>query len=112
MIDIVELAKIMYTAYGDKADWKAFGGTPMPQWDALPANIVERWEASATAAIDALTLDLKKATLAETERLRALVNELLPADHAGWYPGAPDGCAALAATPGPCNCVLGRAQAG
>lgn len=55
MLDATTLARLMYNAYGDKADWKAFGGSPMPTWDQLVENspqIVERWEAAAQAALD------------------------------------------------------------
>jgi hypothetical protein len=45
----LELAKIGYQAYGDKAEWKNYQGNPMPTWDALPENIKTYWVAAAQA---------------------------------------------------------------
>lgn len=56
-MDTMTLAQVMYEAYGEKAEWKAFGGTPMPTWAQLQENspqIVERWVAAAEAAQTAI----------------------------------------------------------
>lgn len=47
-----KLAYVGYTAYGDKAGWKAYNGEAMPGWTALPAHIRERWVAAAAAIFD------------------------------------------------------------
>lgn len=36
-------ARIAYTAYGRKVDFKNFQGDPMPVFDALPEQIREAW---------------------------------------------------------------------
>jgi hypothetical protein len=45
-----ELAQIGYEAYGAEADWKAYNGEPMPQWNDLPQHIRTKWTV-ATGAI-------------------------------------------------------------
>lgn len=54
-----ELARKMYHAYGGHTNWKNFQGNPMPEWDALPANIQGAWRTAAREAVNCL-LDLLK----------------------------------------------------
>jgi hypothetical protein len=41
--------KDLYRVYGSVTDFKNYQGLPMPEWDALPAKIVEAWNAVADA---------------------------------------------------------------
>lgn len=50
----LELAKIGYQAYGDKADWKNYQGLPMPAWDDLPENIKIYWQAAVKAIVESV----------------------------------------------------------
>ena len=45
----MDLAKVGYDAYGAKAEWKAYNGQPMPQWDELPQHIRDKWRSAAKA---------------------------------------------------------------
>lgn len=49
-LKLIQMAKEGYDAYGEMAKWKNFQGADMPQWDALPDVIQNRW-CSATQAI-------------------------------------------------------------
>lgn len=49
-----ELARIGYEAYGDRADWKAHDGEPMPRWDDLPQHVRDRWMVATGAIARAL----------------------------------------------------------
>jgi hypothetical protein len=49
-----DLARIGYEAYGAEADWKAYNGEPMPQWDELPGHIHTKWTSAAGAIAEAL----------------------------------------------------------
>jgi hypothetical protein len=51
-LNIPSLARVGYEAYGAKADWKAWDGKPMPQWEELRPDIKEKWEAAAEAIIN------------------------------------------------------------
>ena len=50
-----EFARVGYEAYGTEADWKAYNGELMPQWDALPGHIQTKWTAAAAAIAKALS---------------------------------------------------------
>jgi len=52
-----QLAQIGYEAYGAEADWKAYNGEPMPQWDELPQHIQTKWRAATAAITKALTTE-------------------------------------------------------
>ena len=41
------LGQIGYEAYGEEADWKAYNGERMPEWDDLPSHIHRKWEVAA-----------------------------------------------------------------
>lgn len=41
--------QIGYEAYGDKAEWKAFNGQPMPTWAEVRQDIKDKWEHAAEA---------------------------------------------------------------
>lgn len=46
------LGQVGFDAYGDEAEWKAFDGRPMPQWDEnLRADIKHKWEVAAKAIV-------------------------------------------------------------
>lgn len=45
----MDLARIGYNAYGDKAEWKNYAGDPMPQWEELPQHIRDKWRSAAKA---------------------------------------------------------------
>lgn len=45
----MDLARIGYDAYGDRAEWKNYEGKPMPQWDELPQHIRDKWRSAAKA---------------------------------------------------------------
>jgi hypothetical protein len=48
-------ARIAYTAYGRKTDFKNFRGDPMPAFDELPEKIREAWTAAAGVIWDLAT---------------------------------------------------------
>lgn len=48
-------ARIAYTAYGRKTQFKNFMGDPMPSFDDLPATIREAWIAAANVIWDLAT---------------------------------------------------------
>ena len=48
-------ARIAYTAYGRKTDFKNFMGNPMPIFDELPEPIREAWIAAAGVIWDLAT---------------------------------------------------------
>lgn len=52
MLNIEALAQVGYEAYGKHADWKAYDGKPMPQWNELPEHIREKWKVATEAIID------------------------------------------------------------
>jgi hypothetical protein len=47
------LAKIAYEAYGKATGGKNYLGLPMPEWDELPQEIRDAWDAAAGAVVDA-----------------------------------------------------------
>lgn len=48
--DDLALARSMFDAYGDHADWKAWDGRPMPQWSEVNDAVRSHWVASAQRA--------------------------------------------------------------
>jgi hypothetical protein len=48
-------ARLAYTAYGRKTDFKNFQGNPMPMFDDLPDHIREAWIAAAGVIWDLAT---------------------------------------------------------
>ncbi len=63
MSDREPVARLLYRAYGESAEWKNYRGDPMPEWDELPDAIREHWSAvadcssalaRATETVDAL----------------------------------------------------------
>ena len=50
-----ELAKIGYEAYGVEADWKAYNGESMPQWDELPQHVRTKGVVATGAIVRALS---------------------------------------------------------
>ena len=51
MLDMIEVAKTAYEAYGLSTGNKNFRGEEMPTWDALPDAIRHAWVAAVTAVI-------------------------------------------------------------
>ncbi len=49
-----QLARVGYEAYGHRAEWKNYAGDPMPQWEVLRPDIIEKWCAAVEAIADAL----------------------------------------------------------
>lgn len=47
----LELAQTGYEAYGGKANWTAYNGAPMPQWDDLPEDIKDKWRVATLAIV-------------------------------------------------------------
>jgi hypothetical protein len=46
--------QVGFEAYGDRANWTAWDGKPMPKWDdALRADIKEKWEVAGKAIVEA-----------------------------------------------------------
>jgi len=52
---LAELGRVGYEAYGAEADWKAYNGEPMPQWEELPGHIRTKWAVAAGAIAKALS---------------------------------------------------------
>ena len=52
MLDMIEVAKTAYAAYGKSTGNKNFRGEEMPEWDALPPTIRHAWVAAVTAVIE------------------------------------------------------------
>ncbi len=49
-----ELACIGFNAYSERADWKNYEGKPIPKWDELRSDIIEKWCVAVEAIVDAL----------------------------------------------------------
>ena len=49
MSQSTSLGAIGYQAYGEAAQWKAYNGSPMPQWQDLRQDIRDKWEIAALA---------------------------------------------------------------
>ena len=53
----LNLAKFMYTAYGETTDFKNYHGSLMPMWEELPENIQKAWIAAAKKARNIIIKD-------------------------------------------------------
>lgn len=49
-MNIQEIAKLAYRAYGEVTDFKNFQGNPMPEWEQLTPTIQRAWVAAVTDA--------------------------------------------------------------
>lgn len=56
-VDLIELARIAYNAYGENRDWTNFKGDPMPKWEVLPEPQQIGWIAVAVAVRNVLLPD-------------------------------------------------------
>jgi hypothetical protein len=56
-MNIADVAKAGYNAYGANRNFTAYDGKPMPSWDDLPKGIRQAWEAAMYGALNALYED-------------------------------------------------------
>lgn len=61
MIDMTNMARTAYAAYGHSTGNKNFRGEEMPTWDALPQAIRNAWVAAVWAVVDNLNAKLTEA---------------------------------------------------
>jgi hypothetical protein len=52
MLDMIDVAKRAYAAYGRSTGNKNFRGEEMPTWDALPQAIRDAWVAAVTEVVE------------------------------------------------------------
>jgi hypothetical protein len=51
-MNITDVAKAGYNAYGANRNFTAYDGKPMPSWDDLPEGIKRAWECATCAILD------------------------------------------------------------
>lgn len=56
---VEQLAKVVYNAYGNHADWRNYQGNPMPKWEELPVPIAMHWIAAMQAIFVTYPSDYK-----------------------------------------------------
>lgn len=49
------LAELLFNAYGDHCDWRAWDGRPMPSWSGINDAVRSHWVAVAVRARELLT---------------------------------------------------------
>jgi hypothetical protein len=52
-VDMQQMTRDAYQAYGDAVAWKNHRGEPMPKFDDLPREIAEAWQTAARKIVDA-----------------------------------------------------------
>lgn len=48
-LQMIELGKVAYDAYGKARGWVVFNGDPMPAWEEQSPELREAWDAAAQA---------------------------------------------------------------